>query len=556
MTSKTQPNPLLAFDNEQLLSLQKQYLNDMLSLWNQALQKSDDTPNVTNFGDKRFKNEAWANNAMSMHAVQTYEAQSKALKGMVQAIQTDAKTKSRIDFAVDQFLAASAPSNFLVTNAESLKKALDTQGLSLQKGTENLLKDIRKGYISMTDETQFELGKNIATTEGNVVFENDFFQLIEYKPLTEMVFERPFLFIPPCINKYYILDLQPNNSLIRYTVAQGHRTFVVSWCNPDASMAHHTWDDYIEHGVLRAIATVQSITQQKTMNALGFCVGGTLLSTALAVLAGRGEQPVSSLTLLTTLLDFSDTGILDLFVDEKMVHFREMQLAKTEKPQLLNGKELASTFSFLRPNDLVWNYVVGNYLNGESPPAFDLLYWNSDSTNLPGMMYTWYLRNTYHENNLMQPNKTTVCGQGIDLGKLQMPVYIYGSKEDHIVPPNSAYASTQLLSGKKRFVLGASGHIAGVINPPVKNKRSYWINLGFDEITAPNSKKRTQKSSKEYPSNYTDWFVGADEHAGSWWTDWAQWLSVQSGKPCSVPNDYGNNAIEAAPGRYVKSRLP
>ena len=423
--------------------------------------------------------------------------------------------------------------------------AIDTQGESIAKGLANMLHDMKQGHVSMTDESNFEVGKNVATTEGAVVFENEYFQLLEYKPLTAQVHEKPFLMVPPCINKFYILDLQPENSLIRYAVAQGHRTFVMSWRNPDQSMAKKTWDDYIENAAIKAIDVVQEITGAKTINALGFCVGGTILATALSVLAARGEKPVESVTLLTSLLDFTDTGILDIFIDETSVKYREAEMGKGG---LLKGKDLASTFSFLRPNDLVWNYVVGNYLKGETPPPFDLLYWNSDSTNLPGPFYAWYLRNTYFENNLIKTGKSVVCGEKVDLGKLDMPFYLYGSREDHIVPIGGAYASTQVLPGKKRFVMGASGHIAGVINPPAKKKRSHWIN---DHLAS----SRTQ--GDKYPASQADWQEGATEHAGSWWTDWSDWLLTHAGKQIAAPKTYGSRkykAIEAAPGRYVKAK--
>jgi polyhydroxyalkanoate synthase len=382
------------------------------------------------------------------------------------------------------------------------------------------------------------VGKNVATTEGAVVFENELFQLIEYKPLTAKVYERPFLLVPPCINKFYILDLQPANSLIRYCVEQGHRTFVVSWRNPDESMAGKTWDDYIEDAVIKAIGVTQDITGAETINALGFCVGGTMLSNALAVLAARGEEPVNCATFLTTLIDFTDTGILDVFIDENFVKMREMQFAQGG---LMPGRDLATTFSFLRPNDLVWNYVVGNYLKGESPPPFDLLYWNSDATNLPGPYYAWYLRQTYLENNLVKPGKTEVCGEKIDFRQVKIPVYIYGSREDHIVPIGGAYASTQVFPGKKRFVMGASGHIAGVINPPAAGKRSHWVS-----------------NATKFPADVNEWIDGATEHKGSWWTDWAAWLKPQAGKQIAAPKSYGKGktyaAIEPAPGRYVKAK--
>jgi polyhydroxyalkanoate synthase len=459
---------------------------------------------------------------------------------MADAVLGDDKTKARVRFAIEQSLAATAPSNFMSLNADAIKKAIDTGGQSIGQGIKNLLHDMQQGHVSMTDESQFEVGKNVATTEGAVVFENEFFQLLEYKALTKTVHEKPFLLVPPCINKFYILDLQPENSLIRFAAAQGHRTFVVSWRNPDSSMTGKTWDDYIEHAAIKAIAVVQDITGAKTINTLGFCVGGTILATALSVLAARGSKPAASMTLLTSLLDFTDTGILDIFIDEQSVAYREQEMGQGG---LLKGQDLASTFSFLRPNDLVWSYVVGNYLKGETPPPFDLLYWNSDSTNLPGPFYAWYLRNTYFENNLVKPGKLTVCGQKIDLRKLDMPTYLYGSREDHIVPIGGAYASTQHLPGKKRFVMGASGHIAGVINPPAKNKRSYWTN---DKLPA-----------NKFPLLHSDWQKSATEHPGSWWTDWSDWLKGHAGTQVAPPKKFGNTrhkATEAAPGRYVKAK--
>ncbi len=521
--------PKLAFAPDKLQQLQQQYLKDATELWNQSLHAN---PPST---DRRFSADAWGHNPIAAFSAAAYLLNARTLMGLADAVESDAKTRARIRFAVEQWMAASSPSNFMALNAEAQKKAIETKGESIAKGMQNLLHDIRQGHVSMTDESVFEVGKNVGTTEGSVVFQNELFQLIEYKPLTAKVYERPFLLVPPCINKFYILDLQPENSLIRYAVEQGHRTFVVSWRNPDESMAQTTWDDYIDKAAIKAIDVVQEITGARQINALGFCVGGTILGTALAVLAGRGEKPVASATFLTTFLDFSDTGVLDLFIDEAFVKFREMQLGNGG---ILKGQDLASTFSFLRPNDLVWNYVVGNYLKGETPPPFDLLYWNSDSTNLPGPMYAWYLRNTYFENNLVKPGKCTVAGQKIDLRTVDIPVYIYGSREDHIVPIGGAYGSVNHLPGKKRFVMGASGHIAGVINPPVKKKRSYWTN---DKL----------------PKTQEEWLKGAKEHPGSWWTDWSTWLKGHAGKQIAAPKTYGKGkykALEAAPGSYVKAK--
>jgi len=526
--------PRLSFAPDKLKAIQEQYVAEAGELWRQGLA-------ATPAGDRRFSNEAWTHNPLSAFAAAVYLLNARTLLGMADAVDADAKTRARLRFAIEQWLAASSPSNSLAFNAEAQRKALETQGESIAKGIQNLVHDVRQGHLSMTDESAFEVGRNVATTEGAVVFENELFQLLEYKPLTAKVYERPFLLVPPCINKFYILDLQPENSLIRYAVEQGHRVFVVSWRNPDESMREFTWDRYIEDAAIKAIHVVQEIGGQGKdgkINTLGFCVGGTILGTALAVLAARGETPAASVTLLTTLLDFSDTGILDIFIDEAMVQFREMQMGKGG---LLPGMDLASTFSFLRPNDLVWNYVVGNYLKGETPPPFDLLYWNCDATNLPGPFYAWYLRNTYLENKLAVPNALTVCGEKIDLGRIDIPAYIYGSREDHIVPIGGAYASTQLLGGKKRFVMGASGHIAGVINPPAKKKRSHWI-----------------RADGKLPATHAEWLAGAAEHPGSWWTDWSQWLKPLAGKQIAAPKAYGKGraypASEPAPGRYVKAK--
>jgi len=518
-----------------LAELQRDYLAGAAALWNQTLQGTG-----TAVPDKRFADKAWADNPAAAYTAQMYLLNSRTLLQMADAVEGDAKTKARIRFSVQQWIDAVSPSNFLALNPEAQQLALKTQGQSLAAGMQHLLGDAGKGHVSQTDESAFEVGRNVATTEGAVVFENELFQLIEYKPLGAKVHERPMLMVPPCINKFYIMDLQPENSLIRYTVEQGHRTFVVSWRNPDASLADKTWDDYIEDAAIRAITVVQDITGAKTINTLGFCVGGTILATALAVLAARGQQPAQSVTLLTTLLDFSDTGILDLFIDEPGVKLREMTLGSQAPagPALLKGQELATTFSFLRPNDLVWNYVVGNYLKGEAPPAFDLLYWNGDATNLPGPMYCWYLRHTYLQDELKQPGKLTVCGEKLDLTSIKAPVFIYGSREDHIVPWKAAYASTQVMSGKKRFVLGASGHIAGVINPPAKKKRNYWTNSAL-------------------PASADAWFDTATEHPGSWWSDWAGWLKPLSGALVAAPKAPGGaryKPIEPAPGRYVKQK--
>ena len=528
-----------------LSSLQSDYIKQATELWNNSLHAAlpveSAQPNKP-LPDRRFAAPAWSANPASSFVAQLYLLNSKTLQQLADQVEGEEKSKQRVKFAVQQFVDAASPSNFLALNPEAQALALETKGESLSKGLQHLWGDVQRGHVSQTDETAFEVGRNVATSEGSIVFENPFFQLIEYKPLTKEIYTRPLLMVPPCINKFYILDLQPENSLIRYAVEQGHRVFVLSWRNPDESCKAWTWDEYIEQAAIRAIEVVQEISGCETIDTLGFCVGGTILSTALAVLAARGEQPAESVTLLTTLIDFSNNGILDLFVDEKMVQKREKSIGPNapKGPGLLKGQELATTFSFLRPNDLVWNYVVGNYLKGESPPPFDLLYWNGDSTNMAGPMYCWYLRHTYLQNELKIPGRLTVCGEPIDLGQIEAPLYIYGSREDHIVPWESAYRSTQVFSGKKRFVLGASGHIAGVINPPAKKKRSHWLG-----------------KTAALPAAAGLWMDTAIEHPGSWWTDWAGWLAGHAGAKKPAPKAPGNRkyqAIEPAPGRYVKQK--
>ncbi len=530
----------LAVPGEALVKLQSDYLAEAVDLWNRTLHVDDS--GVAKSADRRFAGAAWESHPASAFMAQMYLLNARTLLHLAEQLQGDEKTKARVRFAVLQWIDVASPSNYLALNPEAQKKAIETQGESITQGLRQLWNDMQQGHLSQTDESAFEVGRNVATSEGSVVFENELFQLLEYKPLTAKVYERPILFVPPCINKFYILDLQPENSLIRYSVAEGHRVFVVSWKNAGSEIARCTWEEYIENAAMRAIALVREITGSEQINTLGFCIGGTILACALAVLAARGEQPAASMTLLTTLLDFTETGVLDIFIDEAMVRLRELTIGAESigGGSLLKGQELATTFSFLRPNDLVWNYVVANYLKGETPPPFDLLYWNNDGTNLPGPMFCWYLRNTYLENKLVKPGALTVCGEKIDLGVIAAPAYLYASREDHIVPWKGAYRSTRALKGKRRFVLGASGHIAGVINPPSKKKRSYW----------------TGKSAA-LPASADAWFADAHEHPGSWWTDWSDWLRPFGGKQVAAPKTPGNRAhkaIEPAPGRYVKEK--
>jgi polyhydroxyalkanoate synthase len=516
------------------------YLQKAAALWqDMAMMK---TPALE---DRRFAAPEWTANPLSAFSAATYLLNSHFLTALADAVEAAPREQQKIRFAVQQVVDAMSPANFLATNPEAQQKLLDTKGESLTKGLSNMLADMQKGRISLSDEAAFEVGRNVATTAGQVVFENELFQLVQYAPATATVHSVPLLMVPPCINKFYILDLQPENSVVRYSVEQGNTVFLVSWRNPDQSLANVTWDDYVEKGAIEAIRVAREISGSDKVNAFGFCVGGTIVGTALSVLAARGEQPAASLTLLTTLLDYEYTGVLDVFIDESQVAQREKSLAKGG---LMPGRDLATAFSSLRPNDLVWNYVQSNYLKGKEPVPFDLLYWNADSTNLPGPMFCYYLRNMYLENKLRQPGALSTAGSRVDLGKIDAPAFIFGSREDHIVPWEAAFKSMGILNPNKpennRFVLGASGHIAGVINPASKGKRSYWTN-------------DARPNGKGGPLDPQGWLDGATEHKGSWWPEWAAFLAEHGGDDVKARGKLGNKQykpIEAAPGRYVKVR--
>jgi polyhydroxyalkanoate synthase len=527
-------------DPQALTALQKQFTDQQISLWQAVLTRQQGDEEgfkvAPDAGDRRFSAPEWRASPVYDYLHQAYLLNTKFLKELVELIPAaDDKARNKMRFLARQVTDAMAPSNYAATNPEFIKLALETKGQSISDGINNLIRDFEKGRISMTDESVFEVGRNIANTEGAVVFENELMQLIQYSPLTPKVGMRPLVVVPPCINKFYIMDLQPDNSLIRFMVEQGNTVFLVSWRNPTEAHGHLTWEDYLEHGPIAALHVAQEICKAKLVNTLGFCVGGTILTSALSVLKGRGEDVAASLTLMTTLLDFSDTGEIGLFIDESALASREATIGKGG---LLPARDLQNTFSFLRANDLVWNYVTGNYLKGQKPQAFDLLYWNSDSTNLPGPFACWYMRNLYLDNNLRVPGKLEMCGQRIDLSALEMPVYVLAAREDHIVPWRSAYETTRILGGKARFVLGASGHIAGAINPASKNKRSYWTN-------------------EDVKIDADGWLSAAQENKGSWWPDWAAWLKPLAGV-ARAPRKPGNakyKPIEPAPGRYVKERV-
>ncbi len=526
-------------DSPRAALLQAEYLDKQMLLWGAMLkrQQGADVEPVAKPepGDRRFSAREWRENPYYDYLKQSYLLVSNYLTSLADAAALEGQARERLRFATRQWVDAMCPANFPATNPEVLRAAIDTRGESIAKGLANLLEDARKGHISQTDEGAFEVGRNLAVTPGEVVYENALMQLIQYAPSTPETGARPLVMVPPCINKFYILDLAPENSFVRFAVERGNTVFMVSWRNVQADQGHHTWDDYLQLGVFDAFRVARDVTGADKVNALGFCVGGTLLGAALAVLSARGEDLVASATYLTTMLDFHETGQIGLFVDEASVAQREANLGAGG---VLPGADLATVFSSLRANDLIWPYVVNNYLKGSSPAAFDLLYWNSDSTNLPGPMYAWYLRNTYLENRLCVPGAVKNCGVDVDLGKVAVPAFILATREDHIVPWRSAYRSLAHLGGDKEFVLGASGHVAGVINPASKAKRGYW-------------------SGGPYPRDAEAWLAGAAETQGSWWPRWSAWLAARRGPMHPAPRAAGNAqypGIEAAPGRYVKQK--
>ncbi|MHC8326909.1 class I poly(R)-hydroxyalkanoic acid synthase [Pseudomonas sp. LB1P83] len=487
------------------------------------------------FEDRRFSSGNWSTPLFGSLAAFYLLNAGFLLKLLDKLPIKDKKPRQRLLYLVEQAIAAGAPSNFLASNPDALQRVVDTQGGSLFTGLLHLASDLQEGKMRQCDSGAFTVGVDLANTPGEVVFENELFQLIQYYPQSETQYRRPVFIVPPSINKYYILDLRPDNSMVRHLLQQGHPVFLMSWRNFDQAHAGTTWDDLIETGIIKGLQVTREISGEQRPNCVGFCIGGTLLSSALAVLAARGDKDIASVSLLTTFLDYLDTGPIDIFVDEQLVAYRERTIGGLEGPiGLFKGEDMGNTFSLLRPNDLWWNYNVDKYLKGQKPIPLDLLFWNNDSTNLPGPMYCWYLRHTYLQNDL-KSGELDCCGVKLDLRAIDAPAYILATHDDHIVPWRSAYASTQLLSGTKRFVLGASGHIAGVINPPAREKRHYWTN------------NRVSK-------NPETWFMNAQEHAGSWWNDWFVWLADQAGERQPSVLHTGNThypALESAPGRYV-----
>jgi polyhydroxyalkanoate synthase len=529
-----------------LAETQVQLWQDYMALWQNSVLKllGQDAKPVAEApqGDRRFRHEDWENNFLYDYIKQSYLIAAKNLHqtlGNVEGL--DEKTARKVDFYTRQYIDALSPSNFLLTNPEALRETINSGGRNLVKGLNNLLEDLTRGEgrelrVKMTDTEAFRLGGNIAVTQGKVVFQNDLLQLIQYQPLTKQVYTRPLLIIPPWINKYYILDLREHNSFIRWAVEQGHTVFVISWVNPDERLAHKRFDDYLTGGALAALDAIERATGERDANVIGYCLGGTLLAATLGYLtATKNEKRVHSAAFFVSMIDFARPGELEVFIDEPQVAALEK---KMEQRGYLEGSEMATTFNMLRANDLIWSFVVNNYLLGKDPFPFDLLYWNSDSTRMPAAMHSFYLRNMYLGNLLRKPGGITLAGVPIDVAQVKVPAYFISTAEDHIAPWVSTYAGAKLLKGPVRFVLGGSGHIAGIVNPPAANKYCYWTN---DELSG----------------DPDEWLKNAQQHPGSWWTDWGRWIAAHGGEKVAarIPGQGKLKVIEDAPGSYVKLRV-
>ena len=527
-------------DPVRLMQAQVSLWQDYMNLWQTTAQRMmgrQVEPVIAPAADdRRFKHEGWQDNGLFDFIKQSYLLTARWMQNTVEGIEgVEPKTRNKIEFYTRQFVDAMAPSNFAFSNPEVIEATIESRGENLVKGLENLLGDLERGKgklkISMTDYEAFEVGRNVAITPGKVVYQNDLIQLLQYEPTTKEVFKRPLLIMPPWINKYYILDLREKNSFIKWAVAQGHSVFVISWVNPDEKLAAKTFEDYMLEGPLAAFDAVAKATGEKDVNVIGYCLGGTLLATTLAWMAAKKDKRVASATFLTTLTDFAEPGDLEVFIDEEQLKQLEDQMAEKG---YLEGSSMANTFNMLRANDLIWSFVVNNYLLGKEPFPFDLLYWNSDATRMPAAMHSFYLRKMYQENKLSQPGGITIAGVPIDLRKVDVPAFMLSTKEDHIAPWQATYAATQLFKSPVNFVLAASGHIAGVINHPDASKYHYW-------------------TGKETPADPDAWLAAATQHPGSWWPEWQKWIaSYGNGKvPARKPGDGKLKVLEDAPGSYV-----
>ncbi|MCW8890545.1 MAG: class I poly(R)-hydroxyalkanoic acid synthase [Sedimenticola sp.] len=546
MKSSAEWYAALAKDPQKAINANISFMQKSMELYQQSLTNllggtvASDPVIQEDRGDRRFKHEGWADQPAFNAIKQSYLLTSKWLRDQVQGVEgLDEHTAEKVEFFTERYLDALSPTNFAATNPAVIEKVIETKGANLVHGLKNMLEDLEAGKgelrIRMTDTSAFELGENVATTPGKVVFQNRMFQLIQYTPSTDKALKRPLLVIPPWINKYYIMDLQPKNSLLNWLVDQGHTVFVVSWVNPDASYADTEFADYVTEGVLEAVDAVERATGESEINMIGYCIGGSLLATSLAYMKAKGDERVKSATFFTTMLDFSDPGELGVFIDEEQICGLEKKMGESG---YLDGSQMAGTFNLMRANDLIWSFYINNYLLGNDPRPFDLLYWNSDSTRMPAKMHAWYLRNLYLENNLCKPGGVTINGVSIDISKVDIPVCFVSAVEDHIAPWKSTYSGAKLFSGDVRFILGGSGHIAGIINPPAAGKYGYRV-------------------TDELPADPEAWAAEAPANEGSWWPEWDRWVKVLDAEEVTArnPGDRGMTIIENAPGSYVKRTL-
>ncbi|MBI2240164.1 MAG: class I poly(R)-hydroxyalkanoic acid synthase [Magnetospirillum gryphiswaldense] len=536
MTAKMMSDPV------KLVEANLTLWNDYLALWQNTARRlfGEHAEPIAkpDPADRRFKDEMWEENEVFDFIKQSYLLSARYMHGLVHGVEgLDDHTAQKVDFYTRQFVDAMAPSNFVLTNPEVLRTTVETGGENLIKGLDNLLSDLERGKgklsIKMTDYDAFKVGENIAVTPGKVVYQNDMMQLLQFDPTTETVADRPLLIVPPWINKYYILDLRPKNSFIKWAVDQGHTVFVISWVNPDEQLTAKGFADYMLEGPLAAIKAIEQATGHKEVNAVGYCLGGTLTVCTLAYMATKGLTGIASATLFTTMTDFSEPGELGVFIDEEQLVALESRM---NEAGYLDGRDMAMTFNMLRANDLIWSFVVNNYLLGKDPFPFDLLYWNSDSTRMPAAMHSFYLRKMYQQNLLVQPGGIQLDGVDIDLSKIKTPIYMLSAREDHIAPWKSTFALTQNSGGPVKFVLSASGHIAGVVNPPAANKYCYWTNA--KKVKNPDT-----------------WLNGATQVEGSWWPDWHAWATKGTKQiPARHPGDGKLGVVEDGPGSYVKER--
>jgi len=529
---------------QKIVEAQLNLWQDYFSLWQHAAERmmgQESQPVIEPArGDKRFRDEDWRSNQVFDFIKQSYLLTARWLQQTVNEVEgLDDRTARKVDFYTRQFIDAMAPSNFVLTNPEVLRATVDQNGENLVRGLQNMLEDLERGKgrlsIKMTDLDAFKVGENVAVTPGKVIWQSELMQLIQYAPATESVYKRPLLIVPPWINKYYILDLRPDNSFIKWCVEQGLTVFVVSWDNPDEGLARKSFEDYMREGIFAALDGVKAATGESDVNIIGYCLGGTLTAATLAYMKATDDDRIKSATFFTALVDFEDAGELCIFIDEEQLKYLEQRMA--EQGGVLDGSAMSSTFNMLRANDLIWSFVINNYLLGKEPFPFDLLYWNSDSTRMPAEMHSFYLRNMYQKNLLSQPGGIELGGVPIDLASIDVPVHIISTKEDHIAPWPATYAATQIYGGDTTFTLAGSGHIAGIVNPPTQTKYGYWTNA-------------------ENPPAPDEWLAAATMHEGSWWPHWLKWLAKRSGKkvPARTPGDGKAKVIEDAPGSYVKIR--